>query len=456
MGFFLTILYLLTAYLSPETLFGPLAAFHIPLILAIILLAVSIPSFSGALIWKTPQSLGLIGLAFTVFLSILITGWAGGAVKVFLDFIPQVFAYFMICLHCRTKRKLQVLFAMLAFVCLFVTVQGYKDAKAHEYDLIVADEDKQPVATEYIFPQRSDNHEWMYRIKGRDFISDPNDFAQVIVCTIPFVFSFWKRGRLINNLLLVLIPVSGLLWGDYLTHSRGSVLALLALAIVAARRRIGTVPAFIVAGVLFLGASASHFTGGREISADSGAGRMDLWSAGLQLFLSHPILGIGINKLASYIGHTAHNTIVVCAAELGLTGLYFWSLFVFPTVRDALAISSGKNMVEAPPMEPEEPDSYLPEKEPTAPTKDEIQKLGRLVLLSLIGFFVAGWFLSRAFVMTLFLLGGVVEVIYEMADEQGMIGPRMPLGRAMRSAGAMAVSLPIFVYVVLRFGNLLR
>ena len=54
-----------------------------------------------------------------------------------------------------------------------------------------------------------------------------------------------------------------------------------------------------------------------------------------------------------------------------------------------------------------------------------------MLLLSLIGFFVTGWFLSRAFVLTLFLLGGMVEVVYEMALRNGMVGPRPPLGRTM-------------------------
>ena len=40
------------------------------------------------------------------------------------------------------------------------------------------------------------------------------------------------------------------------------------------------------------------------------------------------------------------------------------------------------------------------------------------MLLSLTGFLLTGWFLSRAFVLTLFLLGGMVEAVYEMALAQ--------------------------------------
>jgi hypothetical protein len=40
-------------------------------------------------------------------------------------------------------------------------------------------------------------------------------------------------------------------------------------------------------------------------------------------------------------------------------------------------------------------------------------------VLSFTGFLVAGWFLSRTYVMTFFLLGGMVEVVYEMALQRG-------------------------------------
>ena len=43
-----------------------------------------------------------------------------------------------------------------------------------------------------------------------------------------------------------------------------------------------------------------------------------------------------------------------------------------------------------------------------------------------------GWFLSRAFVMTFFMLGGMVEVVYQMALDRGMIAPRLRLGRGRR------------------------
>ena len=44
-----------------------------------------------------------------------------------MGFIPNVFAYFLVCLHCNSKKKLQVVVLMLLFVCLFVIAHGWID-----------------------------------------------------------------------------------------------------------------------------------------------------------------------------------------------------------------------------------------------------------------------------------------------------------------------------------------
>lgn len=446
MAFVLSLLYLLTAYLGPSTLFGSLAAAHIEVILAALLFVVSLPKLQGSLIWKTPQSLALIGLGFAVFLSILTTGWAGGAVQAFLGFIPNAFAYFLVCLHCTSKKKLRLVIVLLLFICVFVIGRAYYDLQRGVFD------------SDYLLAQMNDAGEWFYRIRGMDFINDPNDFAQLIVCVIPLVFMFWQPKKTLKNLAFVIVPVCILLFGTFLTHSRGSVMALTAMSVVAARRRIGTLPALLLAVGLFAGASALHFTGGREISVDSGTDRMDLWSAGMELWKTHPLFGVGFGYMAGYAGQTAHNTIMVCAAELGLVGLYFWSLFLFPTLVDALAIASPGKVIEGEPVVREQ--TPTPFSRPTLETDDidkaEINRLGHLMVVSFTGFLVAAWFLSRAFVMTLFLLGGIVEVFFEMALRRGMITSRMPMGRLLRYTGGFTVALLVLTYVALRVGNMFR
>jgi hypothetical protein len=464
MGFILTIFYLVVSYLTPVALFGHLAVFRIELILAAVVFLVSLPALSKSFILKSPQSLALIGLALAVFMSVLIAvRWPGGAVYAFLGFLPSAFAYFLVCLHCDSKKKLQVLVLMLLFVCLFVIAHGCNDLShgipetAHHLpdDTYRAMLDRWKIEHPYLLPMPNAQEGSLYRLRGLGEINDPNDFGQLIVCVIPLLFIFWRPKKAPRNFVLVLLPVCALLYGLFLTHSRGALLALVAMIIVALRRRIGTLPALLIAGGVLAAAMALNFTGGRDISADAGQDRTILWGESLQALKSHPLFGVGFGGLSDYIDshHTAHNSVAVCAAETGLFGLFFWSMFLFPVVRDALAAASPAKVSDGELIEPEK--GLFPRASRTieAVDKEEINRLGRLLILSLTGFLVAGWFLSRAFVMTFFLLGGLVEVVYQMALRRGMIAPRMRLARLLRYASGLAILLVIGLYITIRILN---
>jgi O-antigen ligase len=464
MGFVLSILYFVTYYLTPGTVFGPLAEYHVELILALLVIGVSLPQLLKSFILKTPQSLALLGLALAMFLSILIgMHWLRGAAVSILGFIPNAFAYFLVCLHCNSIKRLKIIVLMLLFVCLFVIGHGYvgqlrgvAEGAIPPGGTVGAPLESGPTETPYLLRQMSNPQDWFYRLRGQGEINDPNDFGQLVACVIPLVFIFWRPKRILWNITCVVLPECVLLYGIYFTHSRGALLALMAMAVVSARERIGTVPSLLVAGGLYIAAMALHFTGGRDISASAGGDRTALWGESLQLLKSHPLFGVGFGTLPDYLGLTSHNSVAVCAAELGSFGLYFWSLFLFPTLRNALTIASAAKVSEGEPIVAEEELFPQDARTPELLDKAEINRLGRLMLLSLTGFLVTGWFLSRAFVLTLFLLGGMTEVVFEMALQRGMIAPRMRLGAVLRYAGVLAVALLLMMYVMLRILNVMH
>jgi O-antigen ligase len=457
MGFVLSVFYFVTYYLTPTIIFGPLAVYRVELILAILVFIISLPRMIGSSIFKTPQFASVIGLALAAFLSVLIAmRWPGGAIVAILGFIPNAFAYILVYLHCNSRMKLQAVVLLLLFVCLFVIAHG-------DLDLLHgvpprAGSDQWNLEHPYLLESSSETGSPLYRLKGLGEINDPNDFGQLIVCVIPMVFIFWRPRRTLRNIAFVLLPVCILLYGAYFTHSRGALLALLAVTIVAARRRTGTLPALLLGGVLFVAAMSMNFTGGRDISASSGVDRTSLWSQSMQAFKTHPVFGVGIGNLGDYTDthQTAHNSVLVCAAELGFLGLFFWSAFLFSTMRDVLAIASQTKISE--------PETNVLEEAGFSPLtrrnesidKSEVNRIGRLLVLSLTGFLVAGWFLSRAYIMTFFLIGGMVEVVYEMALQRGMIAPRQPFTRVMPFAVGLAISLVLLMYIILRVTNLMH
>lgn len=453
MGFVLSIFYLLTYYLTPTVIFGSLADYRIELILAAVIIFVSVPAMLGSSVGKTSQAFALVGLGFATFMSVLVgVGWAAGAMNALLMFIPNAFAFLLVCLHCNSKRRLQVVILMMLFVCLFVIGQGLAEMHRGLPTGLAARE--VDMSNSYFIGQSNDEKEWIYRLRGQGQINDPNDFAQLIVCTLPLTFFFWKKNRSVQNFVFVLVPAGILLWGAFLTHSRGSILAMMAVLMMAFRKRIGTVPSLVLAGLLFAGATATGFTGGRGISTTAGADRTEFWGEGLELLKAHPLFGVGFGSMPDYIGHTAHNSIVVCAAELGLCGLFFWSMFLFPTIRDSLVVARPQEVIEKKTGTFSDTPFSLPPPGPTALDEPDIRRLARLLVLSLTGFAVTGWFLSRSYILTLFLLGGLVEVTFQMALERGMVSPRLPLVRILRYSGVMAVGLVLVMYITLRIVNL--
>ena len=488
MGLFFTLLYILTAYLAPDTLFGPLADYHIQLIIAVLTMFASIPSLQQSSLGRIPQTYALIGMWVAVLMSYVFNGLTRYAPDALFDFLPSAFAFFFVVLNCKTKRHLQMIIVALLGASLFTIYMGYTALLAGN------------VGSPYLITV-NDAAVPFSRLRGLAFINDPNDFAQLIVSLIPCLFFFWAPKKFPQNFLFVLIPTGLLLFGMFLTHSRGGIVAFLAVVIIAGRRKIGTIPSTITAGVLFAIATVIGWTGGREISVEKGADRMEAWSTGLQLLKSHPIFGVGFKRFTEYYVITAHNTVVVCAAELGIFGLFFWVMFLIPTVRDTVVAGATSKSKEQLAQEDEEmtpferalsaraagndlkhletaksamepasstltgdakgnvaamANPYFMDEEVKELPEAEIRRLGRLMMISLTGFLVAGWFLSRAYVMTLFIYGGMVEVLYRMALDQGFVPERMKLPRVLRLSAIVGVALIAVVYIMLRAQNLMH
>jgi hypothetical protein len=488
MGLFLTLLYIFTAYMGPQTVWGPVAEFHIEIILAALALVASLHGIQRSTVFTIPQTYALLGMCSAVIISGVMTGWLGSIPDSIFGFIPNAFTFFLIVVNCRTKRHLQWVIATFFIVSAHAILRGYAALHAGDY------------FNPYLMPQGEEGSPFrFYRLRGMAFINDPNDFGQVLVSLVPCMLFFWKKGNPFRNVLFVLPAMALLVFGMYLTHSRGCMLALLAVILFLSRRKIGTVPAVIIAAAGFAASSALNWSGGRDVSVEAGAGRMEAWAVGLDLIKSHPFFGVGFERFGEFFYITAHNTIIVCAAELGMYGLFWWVMFVLPTIRDSVVCSASKintttvedefSFDRAFGVRREEKRADLAWREPqyaaaestagvmlaeesiakavATPVhlateaeddrlpQEEIQRISGLMLASIIGYFVAGWFLSRAYIMTLFIYGGMVQVIYRMALAQEMVPPRMKAHKVLQYSFVGAIGLILLVYVMLRVEHMM-
>lgn len=500
MGIFFTLVYVLTAYLAPPTIFGDYAQYHLEIIIAVLTLLFTLPSLQGSGISRISQTKAILGLTVAIVLSMIFNGLKSGSLETILDFAPSSIVFFFLVLNFKSKKHLQILVAVLFLFAVYTIYQG-----------AVATFSKM-AESPYVLIMTNGEGDRFYRILGNGFLNDPNDLAQFLVALIPCMFFFWKKGNTFANLTLVYLPVAFLLFGMFLTHSRGGMLAILVSVMVISRRKIGIIPGLIAGAIIFAGLSAVGWSGGRDISAETGADRMEAWATGLQLIRSHPIFGVGYLRFTEYFYITAHNSIVVCCAELGIFGFFFWVLLILTTLRDLIVASAPPKpealpepqpaaglyvpfaagsrfspapiqaaMLERRPNLPQpalvaefqppppanpgaSPDLAPPDLAPPDPRADpvedsseddkqECRRLCGLVLTSFAGFLTAGWFLSRSYSMVLFVNAGIAAVVARIAQQKGVDLPQLPFSRAARLSAIAAAVLLAVVYVLLRTEN---
>jgi|HubBroStandDraft_6_1064221.scaffolds.fasta_scaffold122772_2 O-antigen ligase len=342
MGFALTLIYIVVTIISPEQFGKEWASYHVVVYLAGITALASLPSLSGYRYWKNSvQTYLLVAFIGAIALSQVAHGWLGGVVESWRLFLPSAAVFFFLVVNVTTVRRLKIAALTAVGSCLIVTVEalcGYYAGYHGEMFVLLSN----------IFSPEDNVIGQLSRIRGAGFLSDPNDFAQILLIALPLAFIAWRRGRAVTNFFVVLVPTALLLWTTYLTHSRGGLIALAAVALMAARKKLGTTASTALAAVFILGMLALDFTGGRGISAADGADRLEAWANGLEMFKSAPLFGIGFNGFTDLYEITAHNSFVLCLAELGLLGSTLWMALLVTTTMGLNQIVGAKKTTRHP------------------------------------------------------------------------------------------------------------
>src|SRR6202795_1136380 len=326
MGFALTIVYIVATIISPEQFGTEWANYHAVTYLAGITALASLPSMATYNYWKTSvQTYLLVGLIIAIALSHVVHGWLGGVIESWRMFLPSAAIFFFIIVNVTTIRRLKIVTLAAVASCLIVTVEalcGYYAGYHGEMFVLLT----------HISSPYDEVIGQLTRIRGAGCLSDPNDLAQILLIALPLAFVAWRRGRVVANFFVVLVPATLLLWTTYLTHSRGGLIALAAVALMAARKKLGTTASTALAAVFIFGMIALDFTGGRGISAADGADRLAARGQRPEMFESAPLFGVGFNGFTDLYEITAHNSFVLCLAELGLLGSVLWMALLVTTI----------------------------------------------------------------------------------------------------------------------------
>jgi O-antigen ligase len=240
----------------------------------------------------------------------------------------------------------------------------------------------------------------------------------LFVACVPMAAYLGSRGGLMGlRRLFWTIALGVLVSGVYLTDSRGALLALLAVmgVFIWQRRGLMTAGALGAMAVGVLLALPSRFS---EIDPEeeSAQGRVESWFEGLQMFREHPLFGVGPDQYTDYNPLTAHNSFVLVLAETGIIGFTIWLAFVIYGFRMMWQGSRPLGELtwesDAAPAADGDAESALAELDAIQADMAERRPISMALLLSLVGFFTASFFLSRSYVIVLYLLSALVVAQY--------------------------------------------
>ena len=394
MGFLLTLIYAALSHLSPAEMFPSLADSRIMLWLAVIAVAASLPAIvTGKFPFRAPQIYLMFGLIVAIPLSRIAHLWFGGAFPAFENFLISGVIFYLVAANVTTMFRLRIFMIVFLGVCLFLlyrSVVAYHTGDMESGLLLQQAFGYNPATGEYAGS--------LIRIRALGFLEDPNDFSQVLLTVLPFLGLAWRPGRKVRNFLLVVAPASFILYGVYLTHSRGAVVGLGIIVLVILSQRLGKTRSIIVA-VLLVALMMSPFGGGRDnsISEADTASRLILWGSGISMLMSYPLFGVGYGGFTEHADLTAHNSFVLCFSELGLVGYFFWLGLIVYTITDLNAVIRALEQ---------------------GGTNSERLRYAKVLRASLFAFLMTSWFLSRTYTVTLYLILGMVVAFIYMPQEE--------------------------------------
>jgi len=367
--------------------------------------------------FKAPQY-GLIIIFMVIMaISVAANGWLGGSINVINDFYPTVILFFIMASTIDTPQKMRCVFLLLIIASAITALHGVD--------------------------QTVNGIGWTGTplIKGRiqylGIFQDPNDLGILFLISLPMlIYCLTTLHRILVK--LVLLGMFGLiLYGIYLTNSRGTVLGLVAMLLVGLYRKYSVWKAcflcLLLSPLCLLAPSRMNELQTTETSA---LGRWDAWYSGFQMLKSNPMLGVGKGNFTEYHELTAHNSFILVLSETGLVGYFVWFSFVALSLYMLynITVQITKN---------DEKDNPDIERE-----HNEIRNIGNTIFASLIGFIFASFFLSRSYNVILYIMCALSVSLYQIAIDFYPNLKKIYFFNNMIPLGSLTIISIIVIYLI--------
>jgi hypothetical protein len=247
-------------------------------------------------------------------------------------------------------------------------------------------------------------------IDGATFLGDGNDFALSLCILLPCMFEVARSSRKWLFKMLAWGGVLIIVFAIIATQSRGGTLGLVAVMAYLWWRSPKKLAAAVTIGVIGIGALMyapdQYFVRMQTMGAGAGTrdgsaqARIDAWKGAIGMGARNPVFGVGTGHFSLRWGLNAHSTYMLAFAELGLPGLICIVMFVLGNIRDNIRLRT-RLLARAGPD-----------------TRDPVRESARMVdMLSagMLGFAVAGAFLSAAYYPHLYVLTALLVAVRLLA-----------------------------------------
>jgi O-antigen ligase len=266
----------------------------------------------------TRELRGILAFGLAMLASIPTSAWPGGSVAVFTETVIKLFLIFALLVNTLDRpARLDQLTLLMVSLSGYIGLRAVFDA-ARGVRLVEGD-----------------------RLRGAigGIFGNPNDLAMNMVVFLPFAILFafrdvpmWKRAIAGSSALLMLVTI-------VFTRSRAGTLGLVATILVLVIASIRVKPAIaaatlaaVIVAVPFAPASywdrMSSIVEKDKDATGSRQARIELMKEGLSVYLSHPLVGVGLGQFVNFdpgdrknAWRVTHNSLLQVATELGTVGL---------------------------------------------------------------------------------------------------------------------------------------
>jgi len=335
-----------------------------------------------------PQHYLLFSLIPLIFISSVFNGWfGGGLIQANIMIVSSAIPFFLFS-NCVTSISRQHIIMYLCLTAAMVMVyNGHLQSTSFNGSYGTGIGGLQSV---FSFARQE------IRITYFGFFNDPNDLGMFLVMNLPFAAYFYFQGNFIKKIIMLGV-IGAILYGVYLTGSRGTLLGVVGIIGIYYLVVKGGTKLIVFSMVAApLAATMLAALGGVSGSGDSANGRLDAWYVGIQMLLSHPLFGIGMGNFIEEHNLVAHNSYIHIAAELGALGYSFWGGALILTMLASFILIKEHPTLEGEKYSPETKTNYLNE-----------VKINKVLFFSLVGFMITAFFLSRSYSLLLFVFLGL-------------------------------------------------